>query len=74
MKATQCKMARAGLGWSAHDLAAKAGVGYATVARFESGGTINGESLAKLDAALKDSGVSLTVGKGRVGVSLPDTR
>lgn len=65
-------MARAGLGWSAHDLADKAGVGYATVARYESKGVVNGESLAKLDRAFKDAGVSFTGGKGRLGVSVPE--
>lgn len=64
-------MARAGLGWSAHDLADKAGIGYATVARFESGGTISDESFGKIDAALKAAGVSLSGAKGRVGVSIP---
>lgn len=72
MNAKQCKMARAGLGWSANDLANAAGVGYATVARFESGGVINGDSLGKLDKALKEAGVSLTGGKGRVGVTVPE--
>jgi transcriptional regulator with XRE-family HTH domain len=65
-------MARAGLGWSAHDLADKAGVGYATVARFESGGTISDESLEKIADALMTAGVSLTNAKRRVGVSVPD--
>ncbi|WP_083437255.1 helix-turn-helix domain-containing protein [Qipengyuania citrea] len=64
-------MARAGLGWSANDLADAAEVGYATVARFESGGVINDNSLRKLDKALKEAGASLTGGKGRVGVTVP---
>jgi predicted transcriptional regulator len=33
----QCRMARAGLGWSARDLASAARVGLATVQRFETG-------------------------------------
>lgn len=65
-------MARAGLGWSANDLASSAGVGYATVARFESGGTVSGETLGKIEVALEAAGVALTGGKGRVGVSVPD--
>lgn len=72
MKTAQCKMARAGLGWSARDLADNAQVGYATVARFESGDAISDESLGKIDAALKAAGVSLTGGGGRLGVSIPD--
>lgn len=71
MNATQCKMARAGLGWSAHDLAETAGVGYATVARFESGGVINDESLGKLDKALKEAGAVFSARSGRLGVAVP---
>jgi transcriptional regulator with XRE-family HTH domain len=37
MTAVQCRMARASLGWSAQELAKKAGVGLNTVNRFESG-------------------------------------
>lgn len=63
-------MARAGIGWRAQDLADKAGVGYATVARFEAGSPIAAESLAKLEAALTNAGASFSAGKGRVGVSV----
>ena len=64
-------MARAGLGWSANDLADAAGVGYATIARFESGGVISDDSTRKLDQALKVAGVSFTGRGARVGVSVP---
>lgn len=59
MNAAQCKMARAGLGWRAQDLADRAGVGYATVARFESGSDIASDSLEKLVAALADAGAQI---------------
>ncbi|MXO85239.1 helix-turn-helix domain-containing protein [Altererythrobacter aurantiacus] len=65
-------MARSGLGWSAKDLAANAKVGYATVARFESGGSINAESCKKLAATLRQAGAQFTHAKGRVGVSVPE--
>lgn len=65
-------MARAGIGWSAHDLAREAGVGYATVARFEGGGTINAASLAKLEQALTGAGAAFASSSGRVGVTVPE--
>ncbi len=71
MNITQCKMARVGLGWSANELAEKAGVGYATVARFESGGTLNSDSLGKIDKAFKEAGVAFIGGAGRVGATVP---
>jgi transcriptional regulator with XRE-family HTH domain len=37
ISAIQSKMARAALGWSIREAAAKAGLGVATVARFEAG-------------------------------------
>ena len=55
----QSRMARAGLGWRAQDLADRAGVGYATVARFESGSAISAETLAKLVAALSAAGATV---------------
>lgn len=50
-------MARIALGWSAADLAKTAGVGYATVARFETKERINDHSVAKLRAAFERQGV-----------------
>ncbi len=72
MDARQCKMARVGLGWTAHDLADSAGVGYATVARFESGGVVNGASLGRIVAALEGAGAVLSNDRGRVGVAVPE--
>ena len=65
-------MARAGIGWRAQDLASAAGVGYATVARFEAGAAIAPDSLVKLVQALTDAGASFSAGKGRVGVTVPE--
>jgi predicted transcriptional regulator len=66
-------MARTGLGLSAHNLANLAGVGYATVARFETGATIADESRDKIAAALVKAGAVLPAPRsGRVSVSVPE--
>lgn len=72
MDATQCRMARTGLGWRAQDLADRAGVGYATVARFEAGSSIADESLKKIAQALTEAGAQFTRKTGRVGVTVPE--
>ena len=65
-------MARAGLGWRAKDLANAAGVGSATVARFELGENIASESRDKLRQALVDAGAQFSHRSGRVGVTVPE--
>lgn len=72
MDAKQCRMARSGLGWRAQDLAEKAGVGYATVARFESGERIAGATLERLMIALGTAGAQFTRRAGRIGVTVPE--
>ena len=69
MSPTQCKMARTALKWSAADLSKAAGVGYATVARFESGETVQPESLEKMRAALVVEGIAFVNGGKRAGVT-----
>lgn len=64
-------MARAGLGWTARDLANNAKVGYATVARFETGGSINTDSREKLATTLESAGARLSERGGRLTVSVP---
>lgn len=71
MDAKQCRMARAGLGLSGRDLAAVAGVGYATVARFEAGSSINDETRNKLQAALSSAGAKFEARANRLGVTVP---
>ena len=66
-------MARSGLNWRAQDLADKAGVGYATVARFEAGGAISAESLDKLENALVSAGAQFTRRADRLGVTVTPT-
>jgi transcriptional regulator with XRE-family HTH domain len=50
-------MARAALRWSLDDLAKKAKVGRATIARFETGTAARSETLALIRAALEAGGV-----------------
>lgn len=72
MNAKQSRMARSGLGWRASDLAAAAGVGTATVARFELGETVAPESIDKMRAALAGAGADFSHKAGRVGVTVPE--
>jgi len=64
-------MARIGLNISGRDLAKLACVGYATVARFETGAAIADESRDKIAAALEQAGAQFSARSGRVGVSVP---
>jgi transcriptional regulator with XRE-family HTH domain len=57
MNMTQCKMGRAALGWSAAELAAAAGIGARTVARFELGESVQADSIQKMRAALEAAGI-----------------
>ena len=72
MTVTQCKMARAGLGWSAADLADKAGLTRETVARFESGAKLADASIAAVRRALEDAGADFLQISGKVGVAVPE--
>jgi transcriptional regulator with XRE-family HTH domain len=58
-------MARAALGWRGADLAAKAGVGTATVARFELGNPVASDSLRLMMDAFEQAGIVL-VGENEV--------
>ena len=57
MNATQCRMARAALGWSIADLAKASGVRDMTVSNFERGRDAYASTVAKLRTALEDAGV-----------------
>lgn len=65
-------MARAGLGWSARDLAERAGVGSATVARFETGTPSEPETIRKLSDTLTEAGARFSQRAGRVSVTVPE--
>jgi len=57
-------MARAGLGWSARELAERAGLGSVTVARFETGTQSDPTTIGKIAAALAGAG-AVVVPSGR---------
>lgn len=60
-----CRAARALLGWGVRDLAREAGVGFQTVARFETGrADMRQTTAAKILARLELEGVEITNGDG----------
>jgi len=67
---TQIKAARALLEWKQTDLARTAGVGLATVKRFEAGGTPIPVVKAAIIAALEKAGVIFENDNKHVGVKL----
>jgi transcriptional regulator with XRE-family HTH domain len=69
MNPTQCKMARAALGWSRADLAAAAGVAQATVERFELGDTIEPGELKEIRSTFAVNEIKFTTRGERSGVS-----
>jgi predicted transcriptional regulator len=65
-------MARAGLDWTQHDLAAAAGVSWRTVARFEGGESVLPGRIQKIRRALEAEGVLfIDGGRMRGGVVPP---
>ena len=58
MTPMQCRMARAGLEWSARQLASRAGIGVNTVARFEQGNEVLHGTVRKLRTVLESEGVT----------------
>lgn len=59
----QCRAARALLDWSAQSLANNAGVGVATVRRYESGHAVADASLVAIKQALVAAGVTFIAAK-----------
>ncbi|WP_366652631.1 helix-turn-helix transcriptional regulator [Sphingopyxis sp. RIFCSPHIGHO2_12_FULL_65_19] len=64
-------MARAGLGWSAADLGAKAGLARETVTRYESGSTIAPSTIKAMRGALEAAGADFLQISDKVGVAVP---
>jgi transcriptional regulator with XRE-family HTH domain len=67
----QIRAARALLGWSQGELAARAGLSLPTVARFEtqSRARVSDEAIFKMEAALEAAGIEFTNGR-KPGVRL----
>ncbi|MCB4861113.1 helix-turn-helix domain-containing protein [Sphingobium sp. PNB] len=73
LSAEQCRAARGLLGWSADDLAKAAGVGVATVRRFETGEPMREASVEAIRRTLEGAGLLFLAagssgGKGGEGV------
>jgi transcriptional regulator with XRE-family HTH domain len=69
MNRTQCKMARAALGWSVDDLAREAGLSRRTILRFEGGESVAPDTVETLRARLVREGIAFENGGKRAGVS-----
>ena len=70
MNIAQCKMARAGLGWSLDDLAEASGISRRTVAKFEGGHKVAPETVETLRSTLAKEGVEFINGGKRHGASV----
>lgn len=64
------RAARGLLGWSLQDLAARTGIAYETLSRFENGRPIRESSSEKIVAAFEAEGVELIAGDDRTGAVL----
>lgn len=71
MNVTQCRMARAALGWSLDELAAASGVARRTIARFEAGKPIQADNAAALRQALEKAGIVFVDGAQLAGALIP---
>ena len=71
----QCRMARAGLGWSETQLAKAIGVGLATVSRFETGKSqTQPATVEAIQRVLEAAGVVFLADGDRPGVKLHKDR
>jgi transcriptional regulator with XRE-family HTH domain len=73
MSASQCRMARAGIGWTVRELAAAAKMSADTIVRFETGQTLRPRTVDAIRATLEAAGVEFTNGDAP-GVRLRKTR
>lgn len=69
MTQTQCRMARAALGWTLDELAHQSGISRRTIAKFEQGANVLPETMEKLRSTFAAAGVGFTNGGKRAGVS-----
>ena len=72
MTPNQCQAARALLGWRCEDVADAAGIGVATVWRFEAGDNVRPSSIEAIRTALESAGSAfIAKNGGGPGVRLP---
>ena len=72
MDKRQCKMGRAALEWNAKRLADEAGLGSATVARFELGRPVATETITRMQSAMEAAGVQFSRKDAFLVVSVPE--
>jgi transcriptional regulator with XRE-family HTH domain len=71
MNVRQCRMARAALDWSQHDLAKASGVSARTVIRFEAGESVLPARVQRLRQALEARGVLFITSGKFLGAVVP---
>lgn len=71
INAAQIRMARAGLRWTAKQLAEEAGVAVTTINRIEGGGGSNSATLVAIRRALEGEGVKFVDVDGIPAVAMP---
>jgi transcriptional regulator with XRE-family HTH domain len=71
MNVRQCRMARAALDWSQHDLAKASGVSWRTISRFEAGESVLPARVQKLRHALEEQGVLFVDNGPLLGAVVP---
>lgn len=67
-------MARAGLGWSADELARRSGVSVRSIMRFEAGEPVKPETVLEMAKALVGGGAMFAEIDGKIGVLLNSIR
>lgn len=65
-----CRAARGLLGWSLQDLAARSGISYESLSRFENGRPLRQSTATKIVAAFEAEGVELLADEHRTGALL----
>lgn len=69
MNVTQCRMARAAIGWSLDDLAQHSGVSRRTIAKYEAGGNVLPHLRENLRSVFVRHGIEFINGGRRIGVA-----
>ena len=74
MTPTQCKMARVAMDWTGKELAARAKIGSATVARYELGESIHPDKLEAMRTAFTAAGIVFIKSGAHAGGVVPPRR